>query len=149
MAGIMDTNAQTRNGAPTIIRAGLQIDGNIKTSSDILLEGEINGEVRANSITVAAGSRLKGSIFAAMVIVDGEVEGIVKCMKLQVNTTGSVSGEIYHSILVVEAGGKIDGKIVRQEKEQPTATRLISDETPRTADPELAEIVSTYTRIEA
>ena len=35
MAGIMDTNAQTRNGAPTIIRAGLQIDGNIKTSSDI------------------------------------------------------------------------------------------------------------------
>ncbi|HCK06986.1 MAG TPA: cell shape determination protein CcmA, partial [Rhodobacter sp.] len=25
----------------------LQIDGNIKTSSDILLEGEINGEVRA------------------------------------------------------------------------------------------------------
>ncbi|HAG26505.1 MAG: polymer-forming cytoskeletal protein [Paracoccaceae bacterium] len=149
MAGIMDTNAQTRNGAPTIIRAGLQIDGNIKTSSDILLEGEINGEVRANSITVAAGSRLKGSIFAAMVIVDGEVEGIVKCMKLQVNTTGSVSGEIYHSILVVEAGGKIDGKIVRQEKEQPTATRLISDETLRPADPELAEIVSTYTRIEA
>ena len=59
------------------------------------------------------------------------------------------SGEIYHSILVVEAGGKIDGKIVRQEKEQPTATRLISDETLRPADPELAEIISTYTRIEA
>jgi cytoskeletal protein CcmA (bactofilin family) len=105
--------------------------------------------VRANSITIAAGSRLKGSIYATMVIVDGDVEGMVKCMKLQVNTTGSVSGEIYHSILVVESGGKIDGKIVRQEKEQPAPTRLLADETPRNADPELAEIVSTYTRLGA
>lgn len=104
------------SGAPTVIRAGLHLDGNIRTTNDILLEGSVRGEVTANSITVAAGATLSGNVAATVIVVDGMVEGVVRCLKLQVNTTGSVSGEIHHSILVVEAGAAIEGTVFRTDR---------------------------------
>ncbi len=104
------------SGAPTVIRAGLHLDGNIRTSNDILLEGSVRGEVTANSITVAAGATLSGTVSAAVIVVDGTVEGVVRCIKLQVNTSGAVSGEIHHSVLVVEAGAAIEGTVFRTER---------------------------------
>lgn len=103
-------------GAPTVIRAGLHLDGNIRTANDILLEGSVRGEVIANSITVAAGATLSGNVSATVIVVDGVVEGVVRCLKLQVNTTGTVSGEIHHSILVVEAGAAIEGTVFRTDR---------------------------------
>jgi|GEM_PF-2197391 cytoskeletal protein CcmA (bactofilin family) len=121
----MNTPARTsfdRNGAadsnstsPTVIRAGLHLEGNIRTVNDILLEGSVRGDVSANSITVATGASLSGTVSATVIIVDGTIEGVVNCMKLQVNTTGSVSGEIHHSILVVEAGAAIEGTVFRTD----------------------------------
>lgn len=104
------------SGAPTVIRAGLHLDGNIRTTNDILLEGSIRGEVTANSVTVAAGATLSGNVSATVIVVDGTVEGVVRCLKLQVNTTGAVSGEIHHSILVVEAGAAIEGTVFRADR---------------------------------
>lgn len=104
------------SGAPTVIRAGLHLDGNIRTTDDILLEGSIRGEVTANSITVAAGATLSGNVSATVIVVDGMIEGVVRCLKLQVNTTGAVSGEIHHSILVVEAGAAIEGTVFRTDR---------------------------------
>ena len=104
------------SGAPTVIRAGLHLDGNIRTTNDILLEGSVRGEVTANSITVAAGATLSGNVSATVIVVDGTIEGVVRCLKLQVNTTGAVSGEIHHSILVVEAGAAIEGTVFRTDR---------------------------------
>jgi cytoskeletal protein CcmA (bactofilin family) len=103
-------------GAPTIIRAGLHLEGSIKTADDILLEGTLRGEVVANSITIAAGATLSGSVSASVIVVDGSLDGVVRCIKLQVNTTGAVSGEIHNKVLVVESGAVIEGSVFRNEK---------------------------------
>lgn len=108
--------AGSSSGAPTVIRAGLHLEGNIRTADDILLEGSVRGEVTANSITVAAGATLSGNVSAAVIIIDGLVEGVVRCIKLQVNTTGAVAGEIHHSVMVVEAGASIQGTVFRTER---------------------------------
>lgn len=111
----MPLEAANPANAPTVIRAGLHLEGNIRTTDDILLEGSVRGEVSANSITIAAGAFLSGNVSATVIVVDGTVEGLVRCLKLQVNTTGAVSGEIHHSILVVEAGASIEGTVFRTE----------------------------------
>ncbi len=122
--------------APTVIRAGLHLEGNINTSDDILLEGSVRGEVTANSITVAEGATLQGTISAAVVVVDGTVEGVVRCIKLQVNTTGAVSGEIHHSVLVVEAGAAIEGTVFRSDRHlepAPMTLHVVASEPAKSA----------------
>lgn len=113
-------------GAPTVIRAGLHLEGNIRTGDDILLEGSIRGDVVANSITVAAGATLSGTVSAAVIVVDGTIEGVVRCIKLQVNTTGSVSGEIHHSVLVVEAGAAIEGTVFRSDRSHEEQAQVVA-----------------------
>lgn len=115
------TDAGPASGAPTVIREGLRLEGNVHTHNDILLEGSIRGEVTANSITIAAGATLSGTVSAAVIVVDGTLEGVVRCIKLQVNTTGAVSGEIHHSVLVVEAGATIEGTVFRTERQTEAA----------------------------
>ena len=115
------------SGAPTVIRAGLHLEGNIRTSDDILLEGSVRGEVTANSITIATGATLSGTVSAAVIVVDGTVEGVIRCMKLQVNTNGAVSGEIHHSVLVVEAGAAIEGTVFRTERSaEPAVSSMVA-----------------------
>lgn len=121
------------SGAPSVIRAGLHLEGNIRTPNDIVLEGSVRGEVSANSITVAAGASLSGNVSAAVIVVDGVLEGVIRCIKLQINTTGSVSGEIHHSTLVVEAGAAIEGALFRSDRasgEQHPPVRQQSEPVP-------------------
>ena len=117
------------SGAPTVIRAGLHLEGNIKTADDILLEGSIVGEVSANSITISAGATLSGNVSAATIIVDGVVEGVIRCIKLQVNTSGAVSGELHHSVMVVEAGAVIQGTVFRTEQRRQSPPVVVASVT--------------------
>jgi cytoskeletal protein CcmA (bactofilin family) len=120
--GIIEKISRTHSGlieagsssaAPTIIRSGLHLQGNIRTTSDILLEGSIEGEVVANTVTIAAGAKLVGNVTASVIVVDGSLEGVVACVKLQVNTTGKVAGELHQRVLVVEAGASVEGSVFR------------------------------------
>lgn len=136
-------DSMSGSGAPTVIRAGLHLDGNIRTTNDILLEGSVRGEVTANAITVAAGATLSGNVSATVIVVDGTIEGVVRCLKLQVNTTGAVSGEIHHSVLVVEAGAAIEGTVFRTERasEESAASRYAAaEQAVPTRDADAAEV---------
>lgn len=98
----------------SIVRAGVVIEGEFVSPDDIVVEGTINGHVRANNITVAAGATILGTVDAAVVTVDGQVKGEVHCTRLQVNTGGCVEGKIVHAILVVEPGASIEATIHRR-----------------------------------
>lgn len=102
----------------TIVRSGVMITGELSSSDDILIEGEVNGNIRANNVVVAQGATVVGTVDAAVITVNGRLHGEVSCTRLQVNTNGIVEGNITHSVLVVEAGANIEGTVnVRKSAE--------------------------------
>ena len=112
----------------TIIRAGLHLTGKIETTDAIYVEGSIEGEVIASSVTVTEGATLSGTVSADFVRVLGTIQGKINCITLRVDTTGHVEGEVVHSVLVVEAGATIEGTVARR-KTEPKATFLIQQPT--------------------
>lgn len=103
-------------GGITVIRSGAVFNGRMRTSDDVHIEGVIEGELYANSVTVAEGAVIRGTISADLVRVRGTVEGTVECVKLQIDCTGHVSGDIHHALMVVEAGAIIDGNVYRSDQ---------------------------------
>lgn len=99
----------------TIVRSGVLIEGEFSSPDDILIEGTVKGNVRANLVIVEDGAFILGAIDASVVMVRGRVEGEVNCTRLQVSTGGSVQGTICHSILVVEPGATIEGSVSRKK----------------------------------
>jgi cytoskeletal protein CcmA (bactofilin family) len=99
----------------SILSTDLYIKGNIKTSGDIQIEGEIVGDVRAHLLTVGETARIKGEVIADDVVVNGHVAGTVRGLKVRLTATARVEGDIVHKTIAIESGAHFEGSVRREE----------------------------------
>lgn len=99
----------------SILSSDLHIKGNIKTTGDIQIEGEIVGDVRAHLLTVGESARIKGEVIADDVVVNGHVAGTVRGLKVRLTATSRVQGDIIHKTIAIESGAHFEGSVRREE----------------------------------
>ncbi len=99
----------------SVLSADLQITGNIKTTGDINIEGNVEGDIRAHLLTVGEGATVKGECMADDVVVNGRVVGKVRGLKVRLTSTARVEGDIIHKTIAIESGAHFEGSVQRQE----------------------------------
>lgn len=104
---------------PSIVSAGLQVNGNMVSDGDIQIEGTIEGDVKSRTLIIGAEGLVKGSIVADEVTVDGMVEGKIKAKTVILHENSQVIGDITHDLLTVLAGARIEGSLKRLSKSDP------------------------------
>ncbi len=105
-------------GAPSIISANLHIVGNLKTEGEIQVDGIIDGDVTAQSLTVGAHARIAGELVADDIIVHGQISGKITARQVRLVKTAKVVGDIVHEVLAIEAGAHIEGQLRRIDEEK-------------------------------
>jgi cytoskeletal protein CcmA (bactofilin family) len=92
----------------TIISKLFKIEGKVKSSGNILVEGEIQGDVLSESnVVVREKGLVNGKLNANSINIGGKVSGTTKLKeKLTLGTKGNLKGDIFAKILVVEEGAK-------------------------------------------
>ncbi len=93
----------------SVIGADITVTGNIEASVDLLVEGQVKGDVRCQTLFLGSSSLIKGNIYAQRVRVSGTVEGAIEASDVSVENSGSVTGDILYSRLKVATGAKVDG----------------------------------------
>ncbi|WP_108814929.1 bactofilin family protein [Loktanella sp. Alg231-35] len=106
--------------AASVLSSDLLITGNLKTSGDIKVEGQVEGDVRAHLLTVGEGATVKGEVVADDVVVNGRVVGRVRGLKVRLTSTARVEGDIIHKTIAIESGAHFEGSVQRQD--DPLAT---------------------------
>ena len=106
-----DTRDQQGRDSMSIIGPGVVITGEVECSTDLQIEGRINGEVRCATLFVGEGGNVEGTIQAERVRISGKVEGTVIAGDLGIEPTAHVKGEVVYTRLKVTAGGIIEGTI--------------------------------------
>jgi cytoskeletal protein CcmA (bactofilin family) len=99
----------------SVLSSDLQIKGNIKTSGDIQIDCEINGDVRAHLLTIGEAAKIKGEVIADDVVVNGHVAGTVRGLKVRLTATSRVEGDIIHKTIAIESGAHFEGSVRREE----------------------------------
>ncbi|MGI9391194.1 MAG: bactofilin family protein [Boseongicola sp.] len=99
----------------SVLSADLNITGNIKTTGDINIEGNVEGDIRAHLLTVGEGATVKGECIADDVVVNGRVVGKVRGLKVRLTATARVEGDIIHKTIAIESGAHFEGSVQRQE----------------------------------
>lgn len=102
--------------APSIISTNLHIVGNLKTEGEIQVDGTINGDVAAQSLTIGNHARISGELVADEVVVHGQIDGKVTARSVKLVKTAKVVGDIVHEVLAIEAGAHIEGQFRRLEE---------------------------------
>ena len=112
-----DFSSSTSKAKPpaSVLSADLQITGNIKTTGDVNIEGNVEGDIRAHLLTVGEGATVKGECIADDVVVNGRVVGEVRGLKVRLTSTARVEGDIIHKTIAIESGAHFEGSVQRQE----------------------------------
>ena len=95
-----------------MIGEGVVITGNIKSDSDVKIQGIVEGDVECNSITIDSSGKLKGKIQTENLKVLGKAEGEINVNNLlEIKSKGDVSGKVIYSGIQIDEEGKLAGEI--------------------------------------
>ena len=99
----------------SVLSSDLLITGNLKTTGDIQVEGQVEGDIRAHLLTVGEGATIKGEVVADDVVVNGRIVGRVRGLKVRLTSTARVEGDIIHKTIAIESGAHFEGSVQRQD----------------------------------
>lgn len=97
-----------------MIGAKVKVTGDIESSEDLLIEGEVNGTVKLvdNELIIGNSGRVQANIEAKTIRIEGEVQGdIVGQERVVITTTGNVQGNVSSPRVMLEDGGRFKGSI--------------------------------------
>lgn len=93
----------------SFIDASLRINGNLFSDGDLHIEGQIDGDIRANELTIGHSATINGSIFADHIRISGQIHGDVTARVVEVFSSAHLDGNVIHESLAIEAGAHLNG----------------------------------------
>ena len=131
----------------TLIGEGSVLQGEIRFSDGLRIDGEVRGDVVADDntpsvVVISERARVIGRVHAAHIIINGEVQGPVESHQLlELQPKARVVGDIRYEALEMHQGAQIDGELrPLKAAERPSLTLAASNDrnatTPDTASPQ-------------
>ena len=111
-----DRAASRRPAPPSVIARGMHVLGNIISDGALDIDGNIDGNVRGETVTVREHGIIRGDVMGENVHIYGKVEGLVKARSVSLYADCQVRGTIMHETLMVEDGANVDGKFKRMNQ---------------------------------
>jgi cytoskeletal protein CcmA (bactofilin family) len=111
--GHAEAAGSSPNRRLTHIAAGTRLQGEISGSTELLVDGEVAGQVRVDaSVVVGVEGVVEGPISAPVVRVGGRVVGdIMATDRVEVLATGGLEGNISAPRVVISEGAFFKGRI--------------------------------------
>lgn len=94
---------------PSIISKALKITGQLESSEDVQIDGNVEGDIRALSVKIGSGAVVKGCVYGEAVELSGAVEGKIEAKKVVLTETARMSGDVIHQDIQINSGAFIDG----------------------------------------
>ncbi len=118
-----DSGAAAAKPKPTasVLSSDLTVTGNLRTTGDVVIEGIVDGDIRAHLLTVGETATIRGEIVADDIVINGRVIGRVRGLKVRLTSTARVEGDIIHKTIAIESGAHFEGSVQRQDDPLSTA----------------------------
>jgi cytoskeletal protein CcmA (bactofilin family) len=109
-------SAQSLNPAPaptgvSVISRALKITGQLESSEDIQIEGEIEGDVHAVRVRVGSSAKVRGTVYGEEVELAGTVDGKIEARKVVLTGSAHMSGDVVHQDIAIQSGAYISGHL--------------------------------------
>ncbi len=110
------SNAEVRGvvvSGKTVIAKGTSIEGVITGSSDLIIEGNLEGEVKIDaSFRVEEGGKAKATVFAKIIVIAGDVQGNMTATdKVEVLASGRLEGDVVAPRVALAEGAFFKGRV--------------------------------------
>jgi cytoskeletal protein CcmA (bactofilin family) len=114
-AGMRSAQPRRATGTPSVIGADLSITGNLETTGEVRIEGEIQGDIRAGRIVVGEQAVVTGALVAEDIVIGGNVHGSIRGNSVTFQAASHIEADVYHRSLAIEQGAYFEGKSRRAD----------------------------------
>lgn len=128
---------QARPVAGSIINSETSIEGTIKSSTDLRVDGLVNGAIECDGVLyVSEGAIVDATIEAGGIVVEGSLNGTIMCHgRLEIRATGHVNAEVETERLMIHEGAVYEGRLrmdapARPEVQDPAEIEAANDSLP-------------------
>lgn len=105
------THAKTGANMASVISKALKITGELESTEDIQIDGQIEGDVRGVGVKIGQNARVKGTVYGDEVELAGTIEGRIEAKKVILASTARMTGDIAHQDIKIESGAYINGSL--------------------------------------
>ena len=122
MFNIFKRGNKTKSGI-TLVAGNCQLIGDVHFTDQLLVNGVVNGNIRAESgtnatLTISEKGEVRGEIRVPNVIVNGAVDGDIHSEKhIELSAKAEVSGNVYYKVIEMVMGSRVDGQFVHVDGE--------------------------------
>ena len=95
----------------SVISKALKITGELESTEDIQIDGQIEGDVRGVGVKIGQNARVKGTVYGDEVELAGTIEGRIESKKVVLAGTARMTGDILHQDIKIESGAFISGSL--------------------------------------
>jgi cytoskeletal protein CcmA (bactofilin family) len=99
---------------PSQINEDVRIRGTITVSKPLVMAGQLDGDINADTIHVASTAIINGEINARSVTIDGKVLGSVVADKIYLSATAHFEGKINCQDVAVDDGAHVNAKFTKE-----------------------------------
>ncbi len=122
------SNPTASSSATSAIGASLSVKGDISGYEDLVIHGQLEGQVnlQKNNITVGPDGKVKATLDAVKITVEGQVTGDLSgSERVIIRSAGKVEGNITAPRVVLEDGCRFKGSVEMNfdEKSKPAASK--------------------------
>lgn len=104
-----------RRSVPSILSAGLKLEGDIVSDGEVHVLGHHSGNIVARRVTIGEGGTVTGTIEAENVVINGALSGRVSAHSVVLGRAAAVTADIVYVQMRVEPGASYEGYSRRVE----------------------------------
>ena len=112
-----ETEKNINTASSLMIGEGVTITGTIKADNEVTILGTVEGDVDCHTVIVSKTGNINGKGKTEIMKVEGKVEGEININDLlHIKSNGFVTGKVFYGNIQINEGGKLDGEINFQDK---------------------------------
>lgn len=103
----------------SLVGVGTQIEGNIRFSGGLRIDGEVKGSVEAvegassSTLVLSEQARIEGSVNVAHLVTNGTIVGPVRVFEsLEMQSKARIVGNVDYALIEMHQGAVIEGSLV-------------------------------------
>jgi cytoskeletal protein CcmA (bactofilin family) len=129
-------HSKPQNRIDSLIGVGTRIEGNVRFTGGLRIDGEVIGNVMADpgkpsTLVLSEHARVNGEVTVTHLVVNGEISGPVNVGEyLELQSKAKVTGDVHYKTLEIQLGAIVEGRLIHlaESTEKVVAFKLSNAE---------------------
>lgn len=111
-------HSKPQNRIDSLIGAGTKVEGDVRFSGGLRIDGEVDGNVLANpgkpsTLVLSEHAKVDGEIDVTHLVINGIVTGPVHAAEyLELQSKAKVTGDVHYKTLEIQLGAIVEGRLI-------------------------------------